>query len=95
MLYPYNIIKSFILKVDLFDKPKILEKLITYRNIFLPFLILLIFIERYLWTDVSTWGLDQMTHIWVGSMYQLSEISVGKLNFSKRFFIRLILSFAR
>ena len=83
MLYPYNIIKSFILKVDLFDKPKILEKLITYRNIFLPFL-LLIFIERYLWTDVSTWGLDQMTHIWVGSMYQLSEISVG--NISSRIF---------
>ena len=80
MLYPYNIIKSFILKVDLFDKPKILEKLITYRNIFLPFLILLIFIERYLWTDVSTWGLDQMTHIWVGSMYQLSEISVGNIS---------------
>ena len=68
------------MKVDLFDKPKILEKLITYRNIFLPFLILLIFIERYLWTDVSTWGLDQMTHIWVGSMYQLSEISVGNIS---------------
>ena len=81
LVFPYFLIKSNLYKENK-NYIYLTEKIKKYRNMNVIFwgVISILLIERFLWTDVSVWGLDQITHIWVGYQYPINEIPVGNIS---------------
>ncbi len=83
LLYPYYLVKNYIIykSEGLFsNQPSAINKNLFQIGSVFSFVFLIILIERVLWTDVSVWGLDQTTHIWVGNNYSINNMPVGNIS---------------
>ena len=83
LLYPYNLLKNYLInkqKSSLNNLSLSLNKNLYQISSVFSIVILLVLIERIFWTDVSTWGLDQTTHIWVGNLYSINDMPVGNIS---------------